>query len=76
MGKRGETMTEEEKERVIELGKQFGFEASFNYDESGIYVENEKVADLLDMFPEIKPCCEYMLRNINGGCDNCGDPCF
>lgn len=24
----------------------------------------------------IEPCCENENRNINGGCDNCGDPCL
>lgn len=23
-----------------------------------------------------KPCCENEKRNMNGGCDNCGDPCL
>lgn len=22
------------------------------------------------------PCCSNEKRNINGGCDNCGDPCL
>ena len=23
-----------------------------------------------------RACCEKETRNFNGGCDNCGDPCF
>jgi hypothetical protein len=23
-----------------------------------------------------EPCCEYEMRNFNGGCDNCHDPCL
>lgn len=29
--------------------------------------------------PQAKPpgaCCHFENRNMNGGCDNCGDPCF
>lgn len=25
---------------------------------------------------DIQPCCENESRNLNGGCDNCGDPCL
>lgn len=25
---------------------------------------------------EIDTCCDNELRNINGDCDNCGDPCL
>ena len=24
----------------------------------------------------IRPCCPNEKRNMNGGCDSCGDPCF
>lgn len=28
------------------------------------------------MPPREDACCDNERRNMNGGCDNCGDPCF
>lgn len=42
--------------------------------------EEAEVAELIRMDEEdlydLKPCCIKEKRNINGGCDTCGDPCL
>jgi hypothetical protein len=36
----------------------------------------EHVTKHLKMMEEIGTCCEKETRNLNGSCDNCGDPCL
>nr|WP_162306324.1 hypothetical protein [Brevibacillus laterosporus] len=37
-------MTDEEKQRAIELGKQLGLEVTFGNEESGIYIGDTKMS--------------------------------
>ena len=45
--------TDDEKKRAVELGKKLDIEVSFGNKVSGVYVENKKVADIQDLFPEL-----------------------
>lgn len=38
--------------------------------------QTEKFNKRLDTWRLTKPCCAYERRNMNGGCDSCGDPSF
>jgi len=33
-------------------------------------------ADFTPKSAYTQPCCDNERRNMNGGCDNCGDPCL
>jgi hypothetical protein len=48
------SFTDEEKKRFIELGRQIGIEVSFGNKEPGIFIGENKVSDLKDVFPELR----------------------
>ncbi|WP_170163375.1 hypothetical protein [Brevibacillus gelatini] len=46
-------LTDEEKKRMIDIGKQLGFEVTFDENIKGIYLNGEEV-NLEEIFPELK----------------------
>lgn len=44
---------EEEKKRALDLGKRMGLDVSLGSKESGIFVDDKKLADIHDVFPEM-----------------------
>ena len=36
----------------------------------------EEIESITHFYHLLKPCCHDEKRNMNGGCDTCGDPCF
>lgn len=64
-------MTNEEKyKKVLE-------EYDKRYERNIANAKTDDEADAITHFYHLnKPCCHDEKRNMNGGCDTCGDPCF
>lgn len=39
-------------------------------------ISPDAICEIKEVNHTLEPCCENEDRSFNGGCKNCGDPCF